>query len=38
MVLLTSKATFAIVGSARDTEFTTPSGVLVDNRWLAAAG
>ena len=34
----TGKATFAIVGSASDTGFTTPNGVLVDNRWLAAAG
>ena len=37
-VFLTSKATFAIVRSASDTGFTTPNGVLVDNRWLAAAG
>ena len=38
MVLLTSKATFAIIGPASDTGITIPNGVLVDNRWLAAAG
>jgi len=37
-VFLTSKATFAIIGPASDTGITIPNGVLVDNRWLAAAG
>jgi len=36
--LLASVATFTVVGSASDAGYAALNGVLVDHRWLAAAG